>query len=69
VTAPADGRCGLTPTKLVDASTYPVPTGVTKVGVDSLAVDGPDLYYVTFSLDSAGGIFSVAKAAHGPFFQ
>jgi hypothetical protein len=73
VTAPADGRCGLTPTKLVDASTYPVPMGAAKVGAGPLVVDGPDLYYVTYSLSPgiamtymAGSVQRIPAAGGAP---
>lgn len=54
-------HCGPSPTMLVNASSYPVPTdaGPVDVGVALLVVDGADLYYVLSVLGTEG--------AHRPF--
>jgi hypothetical protein len=52
--APLDGRCDLTPRRLVAASTYPVPqnNGPVRVGSWEIVVSGADLYYATYAVDA-----------------
>ena len=74
--APPDGRCALTPTLLVSASTYPVPasTSSVKVGAGGLVVNGADLYYVTYSIATgsrsmpylAGAVLRIPAAGGAP---
>jgi hypothetical protein len=47
---PQDGRCGPTPRLLVSASTHPVPasSGGLAVNVGALRVNGADVYYVIY---------------------